>query len=326
MDNIRPVKYPTRDRRYTAIIIIVVIIAIVLLIFAGYLLFSRRTTTNGTVGGTPCTSNLQCDTDQSCVGGFCRGIGCTVPDEPIGLLVNQTGNNELTLQWNASTDALSYRIYVGVNLTFTKEQALDIVPVNGLTKILELNNGTTWYFFITAINECGESNPSNKAFEMPEFIWPSTPFAITKAPIPGFSVEGGVGVDQSNIFALNLIMENNCALQFPDDNCLYIYDTNDNKLKQSNSTGTLSGNCLGTFGTTPTEPENTIRNLSCNTISQAQLDKIQWKYNEASKAICLFSNQNICISLESPFSDDIETDNASGDFNQEWVPIPFGGI
>jgi len=323
--DIRPVKEAERDRGFTIIIIIIVIIAVILVVFAIYLLFTRRRDAdNGAGGGVACTTSLDCEIDQSCVGGFCRDIGCSLPGAPTGLSAEQTDNNEVTVEWDASPEALSYRLYIGLTVDFTKQQAIDIIPVPLTSKVLELSNGTTWYFFVTAVNDCGESHPSSIASEMPTFIWPSDVFSIVKIPVPG-GVEGGIGRDTILPIDPDLIILNQCLETETPSECSYVYSPTDHKIKLSDDEGNTTGQCIGVFtGTIPPGPGSNIRAVSCTTTNQIQLDKIQWRYNDVDNSLCLLSNNNLCLELTNPSLGTIETSISDGSLEQKWILKPSG--
>lgn len=86
------------------------------------------------------------------------------------------GNSQVNLTWDSVDGATTYTlkrsltnggpyITIAIGLTGTTYTDLDVI------------NGTTYYYIVTAVNEAGESAPSNEAF--------ATPFAPAPEPTAG---------------------------------------------------------------------------------------------------------------------------------------------
>jgi formylglycine-generating enzyme required for sulfatase activity len=96
------------------------------------------------------------------------------PVAPVQLRAeSQTG--QITLSWEASSSATSYRIYYKTSPGVTKANGTGVdVPVAGGTShvVASLANNTIYYFMVTASNANGESGPS---FEVSAVPLPSPP-------------------------------------------------------------------------------------------------------------------------------------------------------
>jgi fibronectin type 3 domain-containing protein len=98
------------------------------------------------------------------------------PQPPTGVQLTP-GNGQMGLTWTASQGAGTYNIKYGTspgNYTST------VTGVVGTSKtITGLNNGTTYYFIVTAVNTGGESGPSQEAFGVPALAAPGVPTGVT---------------------------------------------------------------------------------------------------------------------------------------------------
>ena len=98
-------------------------------------------------------------------------VACTAPViEPPELMLGLVGPPDVsgdgkgswvTLKWDASSNALGYRLYIGTR-SRSYQQAEDVGP---LTTSMAGNfaGDMTYYFVVTAYNAAGESCPSNEA-------------------------------------------------------------------------------------------------------------------------------------------------------------------
>lgn len=127
-------------------------------------------------GGTAAPSNL---TNS----GTAFSVTYGVPAPPQNLMATAS-NNQVTLSWSApSTDGGStitgYNIY---RSTSSGEETLLISAGNVLTYTdSNVNNGTTYYYEVTAVNSKGESIPSNEASATPSATSTST-LTVTLSP------------------------------------------------------------------------------------------------------------------------------------------------
>jgi subtilase family serine protease len=94
----------------------------------------------------------------------------TVPSVPLDLVATQH-NQKISLTWQAPSFAgglpiTKYNIYRG--MTSGGEMILNVVPsTNQSYTDVWLDNGATYYYYVTAINAVGESHGSNEAYAIP---------------------------------------------------------------------------------------------------------------------------------------------------------------
>ena len=111
-----------------------------------------------------------------------------VPGAPTGLTATP-GDGKVTLSWTAPASdggsaVIGYRVYQGVS------SGGEIGPVNGSSlatspyTVTALNNGTPYYFAVTAVNKVGEGKPSNEMPAVPVAV-PGAPSGLTATPGDG---------------------------------------------------------------------------------------------------------------------------------------------
>jgi hypothetical protein len=88
----------------------------------------------------------------------------TIPPVPTGLQA-AAGNAQISLTWNASTGATSYN--VKRSTTNGGPYTTIASPTTASYTDTGLNNGTPYYYVVTAVNSAGESNPSSQATATP---------------------------------------------------------------------------------------------------------------------------------------------------------------
>lgn len=100
----------------------------------------------------------------------------TAPQPPAGLTAT-AGSSQVTLNWTASTGATSYSVFRG-----TASGAEATTPIaSGLTGTSFVDtgvvNGTTYFYFVEAVNSAGSSTPSSEVSATPAaaVIIPSAP-------------------------------------------------------------------------------------------------------------------------------------------------------
>ena len=93
-----------------------------------------------------------------------QASAATIPAPPTGLSATG-GNTQVTLGWNASTGATSYKVYRST----TNGGPYAVIATNTTTSYTNtgLANGTTYYYVVTAVNSTGESGYSNQASATP---------------------------------------------------------------------------------------------------------------------------------------------------------------
>jgi hypothetical protein len=89
----------------------------------------------------------------------------TVPPAPTGLTAT-AGDAQISLTWNVSTGATSYRIWRSTTNGGPYTQ-LAASPTNTSYTDTGLTNGTPYYYVATAVNVAGESGDSNQATATP---------------------------------------------------------------------------------------------------------------------------------------------------------------
>lgn len=95
-----------------------------------------------------------------------------LPSSPASLTA-RAGDGFVTLKWDSVTDAVSYNLYMSSVSGVTKgnyTELTDGVKQTSVTspfKQINLTNGKTYYFIVTAVNNNGESDESNEVSETP---------------------------------------------------------------------------------------------------------------------------------------------------------------
>lgn len=92
------------------------------------------------------------------------------PEKPVGLVAT-ADNGQVSLNWSAAGNAAAYSIYYAPSADLSRANSTKITNVVSTSYILTgLTNGTTYYFFITAINSSGESAPSGQVSATPAML------------------------------------------------------------------------------------------------------------------------------------------------------------
>ena len=106
------------------------------------------------------------------------------PGAPIELTA-KPGNSQVTLSWTApasdgGSQVSGYNVFEGT--TADLSGSAPVTNVTGTTVTLPaLINGTTYYFWVTAVNEIGEGPPSNEVSAVPRTL-PGAPTWLTATP------------------------------------------------------------------------------------------------------------------------------------------------
>jgi predicted phage tail protein len=114
---------------------------------------------------------------QSAASGEVPAIPVTVPGAPAGLTA-APGDAKVTLAWsapasNGGSPVTSYNVYFATSADF--KAAAEIHNVTGTAlAVINLVNGTPYYFRVTAVNKVGESQPSS--------VVPANPVTVPGAP------------------------------------------------------------------------------------------------------------------------------------------------
>jgi hypothetical protein len=97
------------------------------------------------------------------------------------------GNGQVTLDWLAAAGATSYNVYYGTVSGVTPSTGTQVVGVQAPAVHLGVNNGSTYYYVVTAVNSFGESPASGQVSATPVFPGgnPLPPASLTVTPISG---------------------------------------------------------------------------------------------------------------------------------------------
>jgi fibronectin type 3 domain-containing protein len=90
------------------------------------------------------------------------------------------GNNSLALTWPAVPGALSYNVYRGAVTTYEGITPYKNVTTNSFTDT-NVVNGTTYYYYVSAVTTAGESTVSNEAWSTPKAVVPASQIATPAA-------------------------------------------------------------------------------------------------------------------------------------------------
>ena len=102
------------------------------------------------------------------------------PPTPTGV-TTVASSGQVTINWDNATGATSYNLYYSQTPGVTKSTGTEISNVTSPRVVTPLNNGTTYFFVVTAVNANGESVVSSEVSAVPT----SAPTAVTAAPGSG---------------------------------------------------------------------------------------------------------------------------------------------
>jgi hypothetical protein len=95
--------------------------------------------------------------------------GCgssSVPDAPTGVSATPgaavVGNSQATIAWTLVPGANSYNIYWSISQGVTPASLNKIAVITSPYLQVDLANGVTYYYVVTAVNGNGESAPSSE--------------------------------------------------------------------------------------------------------------------------------------------------------------------
>jgi len=104
--------------------------------------------------------------DPLCTGFAIFNASSGAPSAPAGLTAT-TGNNQVSLSWNAVSGATSYNVYRGTTAGGESATAL-YTGITGTTKVdTGLTNGQPYFYEVKAVNASGTSGYSNEASAIP---------------------------------------------------------------------------------------------------------------------------------------------------------------
>ncbi len=127
---------------------------------------------------------------------FISQTSITKPSPPRNLRVTSVGDKVVNLAWdppssNGGSEITNYKIYRG---TCSGCETLYITISSSYTTFQNIGanvvNGTTYYYYVTAINSVGESSPSNEVY--------ATPQSSATKPSPPQNLNAEIVYDSSN--------------------------------------------------------------------------------------------------------------------------------
>jgi hypothetical protein len=202
---------------------------------------------------------------------FTTASTASAPPAPTGVTAT-AGNNQVSIRWNAVSDATSYNIYWATTSGVTKTSGTQIHDATSPFTHTGRTNGSTYYYVVTAVNSFGESVASVQVSATPTTTTQTSHQYITQWGSSGtgngqFSSLQGLAVDNSgNVYVADSF--NNFKIQkfsstgiyltqwssaFPlgiavdSSGNVYVADWVDNNIKKYSSTGALITQ-WGSFG------------------------------------------------------------------------------
>ena len=113
------------------------------------------------------------------------GSKITVPGKPETPTASLVGQNQLTVNWIATTGADNYRLDVSKDNFVTRVSGFDNLAVNALTQpVSGLEPGTAYKFKVRAVNTSGTSVNSD---EVQQFTIPATPVLTAATSVEQFA-------------------------------------------------------------------------------------------------------------------------------------------
>jgi hypothetical protein len=100
-------------------------------------------------------------TVTACGGGGGDSSPAEAPGAPTGVTA-VAGAGQARVSWDNVAGATSYNLYYSQTPGVTKSTGREIPNVTSPRVVTPLNNGTTYYFVVTAVNGAGESAESNE--------------------------------------------------------------------------------------------------------------------------------------------------------------------
>lgn len=106
-----------------------------------------------------------------------------VPAAPAGVIATG-GTNQVTLKWDAVTNATSYSVYYSTTSGLTKANGTKIAPTTNSAVLGSLLASTTYYYIVTATNSVGEGAASIQVAAttldaVPSPVIPAVPAGVT---------------------------------------------------------------------------------------------------------------------------------------------------
>ena len=99
------------------------------------------------------------------------------PVQPTGVTAT-AGDTQVTVNWSPVAGASSYKIYYGTTAGVTASSTTNVASAVSPQTITGLNDGTAYYFVVTALNAAGESIVSSEQSATPVLPPPAKPAGI----------------------------------------------------------------------------------------------------------------------------------------------------
>jgi len=131
-------------------------------------------------------------------------VPVSIPSVPTGLGVT-AGNALVTLSWNASLGATSYNLQRSTSTNGVKTTISITAPSTSYTDS-SVNNGTTYYYAISAVNTAGQSSNSAQVSAKP--MLPPAPNAVTNLTGSATTYHGqrAILLEWKQSISLNIVM------------------------------------------------------------------------------------------------------------------------
>ena len=100
-----------------------------------------------------------------------------VPAAPSSVTAIQ-GDGKINVRWNAVKTATSYNIYWSLDKKFTRSSGHKVQSVTSPYPHINLANGTSYYYAVTAVNSGGESALSSIRTVAPQVVAPAAPTSV----------------------------------------------------------------------------------------------------------------------------------------------------
>ncbi len=100
-----------------------------------------------------------------------------VPAAPSSVTAIQ-GDGKIKIRWNTVKTATSYNIYWSMDKSFTRSSGYKVQSVISPYSHINLANGTSYYYAVTAVNSGGESALSSIKMVSPQVVVPAAPTSV----------------------------------------------------------------------------------------------------------------------------------------------------
>lgn len=198
--------------------------------------------------------------------------GCPNVAPPGAVLALSSQLTNIQVTWNASANAVTYRVYIGTIPGFTQGSALSSY-LTGATQyyITGMLLGRTYYIAVTSINSCG----AESLFSQESSVTLGFPaqFRIVSRAQPSLALK--VGTDFVDVEA-----DNFCSGVAGDNLCIWTYNSSASSLSIVGD----PTNCMDTF---PTSVDTRVKYQPCGDPTYYNsYAAFQWNYNSSEGTLC----------------------------------------